>query len=400
MASTPQTKIRIALSVLFAFGFFDALAGRFVFQPGARNEGPEPADDPPSPWLDLAGAVHIHSTYSDGAGDVPTVMAAACEAGVDWLLLTDHNSQQPLRDGWEERFEKKPLLLIGTEVTVEHGAFLLALDMPPEWEPQRDLPPQQVIDDVLAQGGLPFVSLPFDVKHPWRAWDAAGCLGLEVINLSTVARRHINLLSLAWLYPVYKTKGILAALGALLTRPDQALARWDSLMADGKQQVGIGALDAHALMKIGSKKYPIPSYADSFRAVATHALIPRSAAEPRRALYEALKTGRCYFSYDLLGDPRPLHFTATNGVEQALMGEKISRPPAGTVTLKAKAASGTLLRLFKDGRIVAAARNGVLTYEAREPGVYRIEGYRYGMRVGSLYLNSRPWIFTNPIYVV
>ncbi len=93
-------------------------------------------------WRDLAGALHIHSTYSDGASDVPTVMEAAKEVGVDFLLLTDHNTQQPLRDGWEARYEEKPLLLIGTEVTVEQGAFLLALDMSPNWEPTRYQPPQ------------------------------------------------------------------------------------------------------------------------------------------------------------------------------------------------------------------------------------------------------------------
>jgi hypothetical protein len=408
MASTPQTKLRIAASVLLATGFFDAIAGRFLWQTTAkRRTDDEPtAPDTTGQFHDLAGAVHLHTTYSDGAGDVPTVMEAARAAGVDFVLLADHNTQQPLRDGWEERFPAPPYLLVGTEVTVEGGTFLLVLDAPPAYEPTKHLPPQAAIDEINAQGALTLISLPFDIKHPWTAWDTTGCEGLEVVNLSTLARRHINLLSLAWLLPIYQAKGALPVLREILTRPDAAIARWDSLTANGAKSIGIGALDAHALMKIGKKKYPIPSYEDSMRAVTTHVLLPRNtetesspnAAVIRTAIYDALRAGRCYIAYDCLGDPRPLAYSATNGTEVATMGEHITRQN-GTVTLTARAASGTLLRLYHRGRIVAAGRDGCLTYCATEPGAYRIEGYRGGKRIGPLYIGARPWIFTNPIYV-
>jgi hypothetical protein len=269
--------------------------------------------------------------------------------------------------------------------------------MPPEWEPVRDLKPQAVIDDINSQGGLPLVSLPFDVKHPWRDWDARGCEGLEVINLSTVARRHINLFSVLWLLAVQRKSGMRGALRALVTRPDQSLARWDSLLAENNgKQVGIGALDAHALMKIGKKKYPIPSYADSFRGCLTHVLIPPDAPDTRRAIYEALRKGRCYFSYDILGDPRGIVFRGTGGGGSLTeMGGAASRG----ATLTAQSKPGTLLCLYRNGRVVASGRNGFLTYTADEPGAYRIEAYQYHSRIGPLFLNARPWIFTNPIYV-
>lgn len=424
MASSLRTKLRIAGSVLFATGFFDAIAGRFLFEPRARRFD-APADENSSPWRDLSGAVHIHSTYSDGAGDIPAVMEAAKEAGVDFVLLTDHNTQQPLRDGWEARYPDKPLLLIGTEVTVEHGAFLLALDMPPEWEPTKHQKPQVAIDEVNERGGLPLVSLPFDVKHPWRDWEATGYEGLEVVNVSTIARRHINLLSLAWLLTVNKLWGTMAVLQALLTRPDQAMQRWDALTAGAKRRmVGIGALDAHALMKIGKKKHPIPSYADSFRTSTTHVLIPRDVADSgtpqarRRAIYEALREGRCYIAYDCLGDPTGFTFEATKRsrdgdsgtVESASvsafapMGECVTRGgnESGHLTARAGNAIGgrVLLRLLRDGRPVAAGTRGRLEFTAPEPGAYRIEAYRYTVRLGPFYLNARPWVFTNPVYIV
>ncbi len=379
-----------------------------MWSPAARqatggDDGAETDQSQPDrrEWRDWAGAIHVHSTYSDGGGDIPTVMAAACESGVDFVLLTDHNTQRPLRDNWEEKYPTRPLLLIGTEVTVEAGAFLLALEMPPQWEPEKGRPPQEVIDEVIAHGGLPLISLPFDVKHPWREWEAQGCEGLEVLNLSTIARRHINLLSALWILPLGFFAGQRAALKALVTRPDAALARWDSLTADGKTSVGIGALDAHALMKIGKKKYAIPSYADTFYAVTTHVLLPsglENRNDLRTAIHDAFRRGRCYFSYDCFGDPRPVRFTAKSGSEVAIMGESIVRI-GSAVTLSASAAPGTLLRLFHQGHIVAESRTGSLRFEAREPGAYRIEGYKIPFRLGALCLGARPWFFTNPIYV-
>ena len=407
MASSLRTKLRIAASVLFATGFFDAIAGRFLFQSKLeQNDTPQNRDTDLPHLADLAGALHAHSTYSDGAGDIPTVMAGAAQAGADFLLLTDHNTQLPLRDGWEDKYIKNsPFLLIGTEVTVDKGAFILALDMPSAWEPTKAQKPQVAIDEVIAHGGLPLVSLPFDVKHPWQDWDATGYEGLEVVNFSTIARRHINLLSLVWLLPLYKLRGMMSVLRALLTRPDQAMARWDGLTAGGKRpMVGIGALDAHALMKIGKKKYPIPSYADSFRAAMTHVLLPRdttSSSDPnrrKRAVYDALRSGNCYFSYDCLGDPKGFRFAGRNktGTADVSMGGAAS---IGTKLAAQSPERRTLIRLFEGGKVVSGSVTGQLEHIAETPGAYRIEVYRYAARIGPFFFGARPWIFSNPIYV-
>lgn len=406
MASTLRTKLRIAASVLLAPGFWDAVAGRFLFQPSAPSGGVgSDVEESGHGWQDLRGALHVHSTYSDGASDIPTIMAAAREADVDFVLLTDHNTQRPLRDGWESRFSGDPRLVIGTEVTIEHGAFLLALDMPPAWEPTKHQPPQVAVDEVNAQGGLPLVSLPFDVKHPWQDWEVRGYAGLEVINLSTVARRHINLLSLLWLLPVYKRQGILACLRALVTRPDRELALWDRLTASGRSLVGIGALDAHALMKIGRKKYPFPSYADSFRAATTHVLVHRGSDHDREAIHDALRAGRCYFSYDCLADPTGFTFRAAGVTGEVIMGERVSLGPSGREGVRLAACAPrigggrVLLRLLRNAEIVAASTGGALTFTAAVPGAYRVEAYRYARRAGPLFIGARPWLFSNPIYI-
>ena len=38
------------------------------------------------------GAIHIHSVYSDGTGNIDLISKAAKKAGLDWIIVTDHNS--------------------------------------------------------------------------------------------------------------------------------------------------------------------------------------------------------------------------------------------------------------------------------------------------------------------
>ena len=418
--------------MLGARGFWDALAGRVLWQPqtppfaklhpeGTRvrlREGREGEK-----CKRLRGALHVHTcTYSDGAGTIEEVMDAAKAAGVDFVLLTDHNTMRPKADGLEERYAgQTPFLIVGDEITVKGGAFLLALDMPADFEFAPGQDPQVAIDAILAAGGLPLVSLPDDMKHPCDAWDATGCEGLEALNLSTVAREHINLLSLAWLLPLWKLRGELAVLRAICTRPDASLASWDRLLAQGKKQIGLGALDAHALMKIGKKKHPIPSYENSFRTVTTHvlALSPpfplspdngKREGEQIRAVHEAIRAGHCYFAYDCLGEigldfsasPPPLSHPKGlllgewgKGGERVILGDDA---PLGS-TLTATGPQTALLRLYRAGEGIVAAGKGSLSYVADKPGAYRIEAYLVGAQRGPLFLGARPWAFTNPIYV-
>jgi hypothetical protein len=391
MPSSLPRKLRIAYNVLFAPGFWDALFGRITWQ---KTEKTPPTAPAKLPHLDLRGGLHVHTcTYSDGAGTVEEVMTAAQVAGLDFVLLTDHNTLKPLHDGWEEKYPvtQSPFLLVGTEVTVEGGAFLLGLDFPNNgWEPTKEIPAQRAIDDVLEQAAWPLVSLPFDMKHPWEDWNATGCEGLEVINFSTIARRHINLFSLLWLLPLYKLRGSLAAISAICTRPDEAIKRWDSEIEKKGKSVGIGALDAHALMKIGREKYPIPSYEDSFKALTTHVLLEN---RDKRDIYAAFRAGNCYFSYDCLGDPTGAQFYISSG---KIMGGDAT---VGETLIVISPLPNTLIRLYHKGHVVAASVGNSLSYTPTKPGAYRVEIYRFGWQIGRLFLGLRPWVFTNPIYV-
>ena len=182
-------------------------------------------------------------------------------------------------------------------------------------------------------------------------------------------------------------------ISSLCARPDAALARWDAELAAGKKSVGLGALDAHALMKIGKNKYPIPSYENSFRAVTTHV---HSAERTPDAVHTAIREGNCYFAYDCLGDARGMEFAADSPLSPAQ--QVVPREGVGVRVYARAPDPKALVRLYFRGKVVAAGW-GELTFTAKEPGAYRVEVYKVARRVGPICLGARPWIFTNPIYV-
>jgi len=63
-------------------------------------------------YYEYTGCIHIHTTDSDGAGTHEEVAEIANEAGLDFILVTDHMTLKSRHRG-KEGFYKKCLLLIG-----------------------------------------------------------------------------------------------------------------------------------------------------------------------------------------------------------------------------------------------------------------------------------------------
>ncbi len=177
-------------------------------------------------------------------------------------------------------------------------------------------------------------------------------------------------------------------------------------------------------MKFARRSYPFPTYEETFRTLRTHLVTAqplsygetpaRERAEAAKAdtarVHEALAAGHCYMAYDNYADPTGFTFEAIPSRQDftqpplALMGDALTFPEvvAGQSSFHLVAQSPrtrSLVRLYKDGRLVAAARGGRLDYAVRAPGVYRVEVFLYKHRLGNLCLGAKPWIFSNPIYI-
>ena len=70
--------------------------------------------DPPK-WY--SGALHLHTTHSDGALTPAAVADAARDAGYDFIAITDHNNTTHTR----EPMPSSPLHIVGEEVTTPGG---------------------------------------------------------------------------------------------------------------------------------------------------------------------------------------------------------------------------------------------------------------------------------------
>lgn len=345
--------------------------------------------------------LHMHTRYSDGSGTHKDIAAAALRAGVDAVIVTDHNILVDGFEGYYKEKNKKVLMLIGEEVHDQardpQKNHLLVFGVNREMATFAQHP-QNLINQVREAGGLAFLAHPDDPEAKafnetdisWEDWSVQNYTGIELWNalseLKTVVPTKLHGAFYAY-FPAF-----------VANQPiPNTLSRWDELLATGKKVVAIGGSDAHALhMNMGPLHRVIFPYEFHFRTVNTHALLsgPLSGdlTSDKALIYKALAAGHCFVGYDLPASTRGFRFTAQGREGVAKMGDEI--PAKFGVTLQAKLPSLAEIRLLKDGQVIQTWKNkDACTHITAEPGVYRIEAYRR-------YLSKRRgWIYSNPIYV-
>ena len=415
------SRARLALSILTAEGFWATLRERFQYAPGrAIKTAPgAPREDgmPSLPmYYDYAGAAHVHSTYSDGTGTVPDIAAAAARAGIDFVLLTDHRSLAARCEGHETWHENgRVLMVLGTEVTTDNG-HLLALDIPHEFLPSPNSA-EAAMRRIHELGGYGFIALPCDLKDAWKDFSVREPgIGIEVFNLSAIARTKLNIPALLLAFARYRGGKPIQAFSYVTARPTRELKLWDALLEQSAERqeplpLALGSVDAHAVMRLGARSYPFPTYEEVFRTLRTHILTSEplsgsqeSAKADLALVHQALRSGHAYISFDNYADPTGFLFEACKDSEHvATMGDTLHHGLAHDrpLVLRARAPrSRSIIRLYRNGSLVASSRGGSLTYQVVEPGIYRAEAYLYRRRVGQLCLGAQPWIFSNPLLVL
>lgn len=347
--------------------------------------GEAPADG----FTRVAGAVHVHTTLSDGGGDPQEVIAAARGAGLGFVVITDHNN---LDAKAFEGYHDGLLVLVGTEISTDHG-HLLGLGIPdPEFRFSGDA--RDALEDVRDLGGFSFAAHPLSPRPDfrWTGWSLPGPWGIELLNGDS-QWREAGWGRLARTALLYRLRPSYALLGSL-TSPSAALARWDELLAV-RDAAGLAGSDAHSRMPLlKGRAMRFPSYESLFRLVQNHVLLPRrlagEAGPDGRAVLEALARGHSYVGLDALAPAGDFSFTAEADGRIWTMGDTIA--PETTLRLRAggRLPPGARIVLLRDGRALREAADR-LDAPSAGPGVYRVEVRVRGWEV--------PWIVSNPIYV-
>ncbi len=343
---------------------------------------------------EVVGNLHMHTPYSDGAWYHRQIAQAASQAGLDFVVVTDHNLWVQGPQG----YHNDVLVLVGQEVhhtrrfpQVNH---LLVYGAEAELS-QCAANPQELIDAARARGGLTFIAHPFDYPlkfHyepgiPWVDWNVQGYVGLEIWNyMSEYKTRLPNRLGAIY-YTWYPQRAIRGPF-------KETLKLWDDLLAGGAQVVGFGNSDAHAFnLSLGALKRVVFPYAYLFQCVNTHLLIDEAltgdVAYDKYLIYSALEKGRGWVGYDLLGSTKGFSFKARSASERARLGEEIRR--AGAVNFDVEVPLPATIQIVRAGKGVVARGKGMqMRFTSVEAGAYRVEAYRKG----------KGWIFSNPIYVL
>jgi hypothetical protein len=363
------------------------LAGvRFALQGPLPVSGPAPDDG----LFRVSGVVHVHTTLSDGGGEPAEVARAAKSAGLAFVAISDHNNldAKPL-----EGYHDGVLVMVGTEISTTAGHVLgLGLRESPAFRFSGDA--RDAFADVRHLGGRAFLAHPTNrrAEFLWTDWQAAGDWGVELHNGDSQWRAAglPRLLRTGALYALNPRRALLGSIGA----PDEALTRWDQVLAR-RDAAGITGADAHSRVPVTRKRgLRFPSYESLFglarNVVLLDAPLAGDAAADGARVVDALAAGRAYVALEALAPAGGFQFEARAGERRVAMGETVAPGPDLRLRAGGQVPEGTRLKLLRDGNLLHEA-TGALDVAAPGPGVYRVEAWVDGW--------PAPWVITNPIYV-
>lgn len=343
--------------------------------------------------FEYTGAIHVHSIFSDGSGDVNEIAKYAAESGLDYVILTDHNTLRALHEGYEDWYDKT-FLLVGCEINdKENKNHLLAFNINEAYSTR--LPAKEYVHKVKEAGGLGFIAHPHEKRnsmekhppYPWTEWDTDEFTGIEIWNHMSVWMEGLT--------EENKYNYFVHPLKSITPPPKETLELWDKLNLK-RRVVGIGGVDAHAhkVNLLGFFEVEVFPYKVMFRSIRTNILVDKEISpgndknETKKIIYEALETGRCYVANYYYGDSKGFRFYADDGIKIYQMGDSI--PLTEGTKLKILLPNQTAeIRLIRNGEIIEKQNSSELEFDIKESGAYRVE----------VYLNENPWIFSNHIRI-
>jgi hypothetical protein len=350
---------------------------------------------------EIIANLHMHTTYSDGSGNHTQIAEAAIKAGLDVVIVTDHNVFVSGPEDYYASTGKKVLLLVGEEIhdqaRLPQKSHLLVLGAGMELASlASDL--NRLLEAVHKAGGLAFIAHPTDPAAPavneddlsWEDWQVTGLAGIEIWNAMSEFKSLLKT-KLHAIYYAYNPS--LIARGPF----PETLQNWDKQLRAGQRLMAIGGSDAHAMPgRMGPFRRTLFPYEFHFRAINTHILIEQPLSgnleNDRRLVLLALEQGRSFVANDMLAPARGFRFIAHGFNRIAMPGEEINAERGITFQIRLPAQADC--QLIRDGQIVQRwEKQDLCTFITTDPGIYRVEAYRNyrGLRRG--------WIFSNPIFI-
>jgi predicted metal-dependent phosphoesterase TrpH len=137
--------------------------------------------------------LHMHTRFSDGTLTHQQIAQAALKAGLDAVIVTDHNVWVNGLEKYYQDGDRTVLMLVGEEIHDQardpQKNHLLVLGAGRELAHLAP-DPQRLLDSVRKAGGWAFLAHPVDPAAPavgegdisWVDWDLHGIAGIELWN--------------------------------------------------------------------------------------------------------------------------------------------------------------------------------------------------------------------------
>ncbi|MDY7229983.1 PHP domain-containing protein [Hyalangium rubrum] len=327
------------------------------------------------------GAFHVHTTRSDGQGTVEEVASAARAAGLQFVLLTDHNDFAPR----EPVFVQGVLMVQGVEISTPHG-HLVAFGIQTPLDGPRAR--QEGVSAVEAAGGISVLAHPIQKKNPWRDPEGARrAQGFELYSADTFWRDTVRspfsrLLPAVGAYFGNPLHGVMT-----MVSPQPASTKRLLELTRERPRLAFCAHDAHGY----------PRYEDVFRSLALYlppnALPEPLAQEPRAAaaqVHRALSGGQALCVFRALGEPTGFALEGPlTEQREARVGDiltvRLPPHPPGSVRVEVWGAG----RLRPDGITVELVEEGAVQVEVWVLAPGRLFGSEW-----------KPWIVPSPVRVL
>lgn len=338
-------------------------------------------------WYHYKGAIHMHTTESDGTRPLEEVVALGRQVGLDFMMFSDHMN---LNNKSKEGFYGDTLVAVGYEHNDLNDTHHYLLFETPAVYPE-EMSPREYVAAGAADGAVGIIAHPDEIRHklkefppyPWHDWTVEGYTGIELWNQMS-----------EWTEKLTRFNKLVMSLSprkSMVGPTDRILKKWDELNMKRKV-VGVAGVDAHAFpVKLGPWRVEIFPYKVHFKTLKLFIILPEPMSKDFSTaagqLYEAIRDCRVYFANLKWGKVEALEFYAFNGSERVVCGGEISS--VENTRIVAQLPSRATIRLVHNGVKILETNSDRLEYVVSSPGIYRLEAWK----------GKRGWIFSNHIRI-
>ena len=350
--------------------------------------------------LTVAGAFHVHTNRSDGGSSPNEIARAAKDAGLQFVIFTDHGDGTRVPD--PPKYRSGVLTFDGVEISTNGGHYI-AVGLTETPYPLGG-EAYSVVEDVRRFGGFGVVAHPGSPKSSlaWRD-PTLPVDGIEWLNGDSQWRDESLLRLLGSALPYFFRPS--ETLATLFDRPTRTLQMWDE--ASRRQQiVGLAGHDVHGPVAVGiaeegsvSLGLGFPRYKEVFETFSLHLQLEQGlvgqADVDAPLVLNALRAGRLFTVIDAIASGALFDSVVLGKTQRYSMGQTVPFDDAAELLASISPLSGSEIVLMQNGRPIHRTETSSLRYRISEPAVYRVE-----VLVNDPDIDARvPWIVGNAVRI-